>query len=372
LTKEDTTMAHNINFSNEKYSMFYFGEKPWHGLGQESDRPLTTWEEMCEHAGLGWEVDTVPLRLDPEAGYGDGPAGCIATLRRDTRQVLGAGMGEGYKPIQNRHAFTFMNSVAAENEIGFHTAGVLGKGERIWMMAKLPNAIVLPGKGNGEDDLIEKNLLLVNWHDGSGAMRCLWTPIRVVCANTVRAALAGRDGQGVYVRHTGEIDSKIQEAQKLLGLGVRYFDSVEPIFREFADHAMNKASLDAYFKAVYPDPLDPGKQERAAKNVESTREFLNELFEGRAIGSDMGASKGTLWGALNSVTEFCDHHQLARGESFVEQDGYVVRKTTDTGSSRRLERIWFGDLSKVKQHAFDVACEFAGIPEEALAMPSLD
>jgi hypothetical protein len=86
----------------------------------------------------------------------------------------------------------------------------------------------------------------------------------------------------------------------------------------------------------------------------------------------MGASKGTLWGALNSVTEFCDHHQLARGESFVEQDGYVVRKTTDTGSSRRLERIWFGDLSKVKQHAFDVACEFAGIPEEALAMPSLD
>jgi hypothetical protein len=151
---------------------------------------------------------------------------------------------------------------------------------------------------------------------------------------------------------------------------VRYFDAIEPVMQEFASHGMNKASLNAYFEAVYPDPLDPGKQERAAANAAKTRDFLTELFEGRAIGSDMGASKGTLWGAYNAVTEYTDHHQLARGESFQEQGGYMTRKTTDTGSSRRLERIWFGDLSKVKQHAFDVACEFAGIPESSLCMPS--
>ena len=82
----------------------------------------------------------------------------------------------------------------------------------------------------------------------------------------------------------------------------------------------------------------------------------------------MGASKGTLWGAYNAVTEYTDHHQLARGEAFAEHEGYVTRKTTETGSSRRLERIWFGDLAKVKQHAFDVACEFAGIPADALQL----
>ncbi len=361
-------MGHDLNVTDGKVSMFYFGEKPWHGLGQEADRPITTWEEMVDFAGLGWEVDTVPLRLDPDAGYGDGPAGCMATVRRDTREILGAGMGVGYKPIQNREAFNFMNSVAAENGIEFHTAGALGKGERIWMMARLPNAIVLPGKGKGEDDVIDKNLLLVNWHDGSGAKRVLWTPIRVVCANTVRAALAGKDGQGVYIRHSGDVQAKIQEAQELLGLGVRYFDAIEPVMQEFASYEMNHKSLDAYFKAVYPDPLDPGKQERAAKNAEKTRDFLSELFEGRAIGSDMGASKGTLWGAFNAVTEYTDHHQLARGEAFGEHEGYVTRKTTDAGASRRLERIWFGDLSKVKQHAFDVACEFAGIPADALKL----
>jgi phage/plasmid-like protein (TIGR03299 family) len=363
-------MAHELATTRGKIAMMYFGEKPWHSLGTEATSPVKTWEDLSEMAGLDYEVDLVPMYLGPE--YDNRPSGSCATIRRDTGEILGNKMSPDYSIISNREAFSFMNSIAAENQIEFHTAGALGKGERIWMMAKLPNAIVLPGKGKGEDDVIEKNLLLVNWHDGSGAMRCLWSPVRVVCANTVRAALAGKDGSGVYIRHSGEIQNKIQEAQHLLGLGVRYFDSVEPVFQEFANHAMSKMSLDAYFKAVYPDPLDPGKQERAAKKARDTRDFLTELFEGRAIGSDMGASNGTLWGAYNSITELVDHHQLCRGEEFVEQGGYVARKTTDAGSSRRLERIWFGDLAKTKQHAFEVACEFAEIPADSLAMPSLD
>ena len=46
-------MAHELNYTDGKVSMFYYGEAPWHGLGQQADHPITTWEEMAEFAGLG-------------------------------------------------------------------------------------------------------------------------------------------------------------------------------------------------------------------------------------------------------------------------------------------------------------------------------
>ncbi len=37
-----------------------------------------------------------------------------------------------------------------------------------------------------------------------------------------------------------------------------------------------------------------------------------DFFNGRGIGSDLTSSKGTLFGLLNSVTEFVDHTRRAR------------------------------------------------------------
>jgi hypothetical protein len=60
-------------------------------------------------------------------------------------------------------------------------------------------------------------LTVINTHDGSGAMKVFPTDVRVVCANTVAAALNSRDRSlTVNVRHSGSTANKLNEAQRIL------------------------------------------------------------------------------------------------------------------------------------------------------------
>ena len=98
-----------------------------------------------------------------------------AVVRTDTNDVLGV-VGNSYVPVQNRQAFGFLDAIAAEGGIRYHTAGALRRGERIWLLGKLPGQI----RVKGSDDLTEKYLLLVaTRHDGTSALRVFFTPIRV-------------------------------------------------------------------------------------------------------------------------------------------------------------------------------------------------
>src|SRR5262249_32939093 len=126
-------MAHNLATTNGKTAMMYTGEVPWHNLGTKLDQPATA-REAIEAARLNYRVDLKPLNTDD---------GTIvpqrkAVVRTDTGKVLGV-VGNSYVPVQNYQAFGFLDAVVAEGGLRYHTAGALGNGERIWMLAKLPS-----------------------------------------------------------------------------------------------------------------------------------------------------------------------------------------------------------------------------------------
>jgi phage/plasmid-like protein (TIGR03299 family) len=353
-------MAHELNVTHGKVSMFFYGEKPWHGLGQEAPEPVRTWEEMCDLAGLGYEIELQPQYL------ADGRrTGAFATVRKDTGQILGNRLSAGYRPIQNIESFNFLNSVAAESGIEFHTAGALGAGERVWLMARIPGNICLGDSGSGQRDEVERNLLLYNTHNGSKAMCCFWTPVRVVCANTVRAALLGRGGEGIVIRHTGEIVDKIQEAQRLLGLGVRYYEVIEPLLHRMAETRLSVAQARAYFTSLYPDPDKDGEKSRRGETLQVARSLMEQLFDGRGIGLDMPSIRHSVWAAYNAVTEYTDHFTAVYGKA-------PKSPRSDVGQAARLERMWFGDLAKEKQAAFEVACELIGADVPGVGSLSLN
>ena len=173
-------MSHNLNQANGKAAMMYVGEVPWHGLGTKLDKPATA-AEAIEAAGLNFTVEKWPMRTQ----RGSLPVNNhFATVRTDTKEVLGV-VGSRYEPIQNKDAFTAFDSLVGEGEAIYHTAGALGKGERIWILAKMPDYIRING-----NDIVEKFLLLTNTHDGTSVVRVKLTPIRVVCENTLSIALA--------------------------------------------------------------------------------------------------------------------------------------------------------------------------------------
>lgn len=324
-------MAHDLAHVNGHASMAYCGPTPWHGLGTRLHQPATSAEAMAA-ARLDYEVELCDLTTE----CGLPVPKRRAVVRRDTAEVL-ATVGAGYTPVQNREAFAFLDELAGNDEVRYHTAGALGRGEKVWMLAKLPGEIRI----NRTDDISHPYLLLSNSHDGRSALRIHWTAIRVVCANTLALADQHGRGQGVALRHRGDIRGRLDDTRQILGIAQRRFRTYEEQANRLANRPLNSAELDAYFEGLYPDR--PDEQRGRSKAIRSR---LTDLFEtGR--GQDLPGVRHSAWAALNAVTEYVDHHRTTRG------------RDARTRTEGRLNSAWFGSGAQLKQRAFEQALALA-------------
>ena len=289
---------------------------PWHNLGIELNHPKTA-REAIEMAGLNYTVVKKPLELITGLKQD-----AYITVRTDTGEVLGF-VNSSYEPIQNIDAFTFFDALVAKDEAIYETAGVLGKGERIWILAKLPGHITVNG-----NDIINKYLLLINSHDGSLHIRMKVTPIRVVCNNTLTSALQG-EGE-VQFNHTPGAVRDLEQAVTMLGLSNSLYENLDVMFNSMAARKIPDEQLREYVQALIPD----NEEAQYAARAETIRNRLLELHDS---GQGAHLARGTFWGAFNSVAEYTDH--LMSGKD----------------SATRLNSIWFGRGEQLKLKAFSLA-----------------
>lgn len=325
-------MPSDLATTNGRAAMAYFGETPWHKLGTRLDAPAKA-AEAISAAGLDFSVELAQMTTVSGLPISRRKA----VVRSDSQQVLGV-VGNSYVPIQNAAAFDFLDEVVTGGGLRYHTAGALGCGERIWMLAKLPGHI----RVKDTDDITEKYLLLSNSHDGTAALRVFFTPIRVVCANTL--SLAHRQGrkQGISILHKGNLEAKVQEAQKVLGIAHRFYEEVELKIDVLARHFPTRSQLDEFFSSLFPDPeINPDRSR--AGNI---RQDLFYLFE-EGRGQDIPGIRHTTWAALNAVTEYVDHHRPTRANTEAERQ------------RRRLQSQWFGTGARLKARAWELAVAMA-------------
>ena len=240
-------------------------------------------------------------------------------------------------PIQNRECFNFLDGVVDDGGLRYHTAGALGRGERIWLLAKLPDTI----RVKNSDDITEQFLLLSNSHNGGSALRVYFTPIRVVCANTLAVADRASHGRGVAIRHAGDMNAKIAQAREVLGLAKHFYDDLADKIDYLASYYPTPIQLEGYFKRLYPDP-EAGNKTRA---VNTRRKLLSLFEEGR--GQDLPETRHTAWAAVNAVTEHVDHHRPTRGRNPAER------------AEQRLRSQWFGSGARLKGRAWNLALDLA-------------
>ena len=320
-------MAHELLVENGKAAMMYVGEVPWHGLGQKLDKPATS-AEAIKAAQLDWEVTKIPLYTKSKSRYRilNKTFGIVRTDLPEP-PVFGI-VGENYRVLQNCEAFAWFDEIAGQGAAIYHTAGALGNGERIWILTKLPGEIRVKG-----DDVSEKFLLLSNSHDGESSVQVKFTPIRVVCQNTLTMALSS--GRTLKISHTASLRQRLDEAKVNLGIITERFQEIEQQFQRLAEIQINHARLDDYLAAVFPMPNDKGN-ESAINRVLTARRMSGELIEsGR--GNAAEKVRGTLWTAYNGVAEFVDY------------------RVTRQAPPQRLESIWFGGGYLTKARAFNVA-----------------
>jgi phage/plasmid-like protein (TIGR03299 family) len=315
-------MAHGVE------TMAYFGELPWHRLGtalEEAD--LYDWPSASRKAGLDWTVELVPLiTADTHAQVTH-----RAVRRTSDAKVLGV-VGPRYAVLQNRDAFQWFTPFLDAREAALHTAGSLRNGSRVWVLAKMNRDPLVIAEG----DEVEKFILLSHGHDGSLAVRCGFTPVRCVCANTLAMAHGSNASKLIRVRHTESVLENLANVREVMNLANQEFEASAEQYRLLARKGINSSDLRKYVRRVFKVEDDRDTGSRMANIME---EVMALAEAGR--GNNLPSVRGTYWSAYNGVSEWLTY---SRGRS----------------EDNRLNSLWFGDSALTNRHALEVALDMAG------------
>jgi phage/plasmid-like protein (TIGR03299 family) len=324
-------MAHNLEIKDGKASFFTVKEPAWHNLGTIVKEAPTS-EEAIKLAGLDFKVQkrklytSIGTRISTEesknrrfavrAGEHIFAAERVdnkfAIVREDNNKVFGI-VGSKYEIVQNSQAFDFFDSIVGKGEAIFETAGALYNGEVIFITAKLPSHITVRG-----NDVIDKYLLLTMSHDGSSPIKAIFTPVRVVCANTLSSAVDGAKRRETYIfRHTKSVHDKLKQASEMMGITNLLADELTGIFDAMTRKKMEDDEVSAFLETSLGLVRDEtGKLSTRAKNI---LENALEYYE-TGVGQEGEFVRGSLWGAYNAYTGYLQNSKTYKSDEDKMQD----------------------------------------------------
>ncbi len=313
-------MAHMVE------SMFYVGKEPWHGLGTPipADKQLSVREAIVA-AKLDWRVELRPL-------YTEKPDGCAksgildhyAVCRTSDNAFLGL-VGPDYVPLQNEEALKWFQPFLDFDSATLETAGSLNGGKQVWALAKIRDGKMDVGK----EDPVAHYILLSNAHDGSIAVRVGFTPIRVVCNNTLTLAHYSKASQLLRVRHTSGLHYNLELIREIMNVAGREFSATVAQYRRLQKRGIDASGLERYVRVVFSLPEDKGGKELIPNII--------YLFEHGRGSKEAGR---TYWGAYNAVTEYLN---------------YFRGRTQDN----TLSSLWFGESTRISRQALTTALKMA-------------
>jgi phage/plasmid-like protein (TIGR03299 family) len=315
-------MAHEISINANSQTEAMFAYRPaWHGIGtvvQQDVRPM----EALKIASLNWAVRKEALYRTNLDEIPDRAAVC----RTDNGNYLGT-VGKRFMPVQNIEQASFIEAICGEGNAVVESCGALRGGRRTFWAIKQPNALTV-----GNEDLVERFLIVANGNDGSLSFKAFWSPVRVVCQNTLNAAL----------RHTGSIMNRITEARHVLGLANEYYAEIGEQFNRLSKVSLDDKGFSSYLNELLP--LSQGGTPADAIAV-----VRDQLTNNWRSGRGVEVTSPSMWRAYNAVTEFVSHQRASRGKS------ELVR------SENRFDAVLLGAGRALQQRAFDVATRMSGM-----------
>lgn len=317
-------------------TMAYAGDVPWHGLGVPVTDKLTP-KQMLKKAGLDWSVSKRKVFMEKDGDMQPIPGQYI--LARDTDNKPLSIVGETYKPVQNEIALDFFKKFTKAGHMKMETAGSLWGGRYIWALARLSNDFTL-----GKEDEVRGFLLLSQPHVRGKAMVMQFTPIRVVCWNTLTFALGSNlrgSSNSFRMSHATLFDDSVKRsAEEALGLATDQMDEFKQAAQLLSKKRIKESELESYFNEVlYFDPKKAQRKKDGEVRVPRMLPKFKAALE-HAPGATLDTAKGTLWGALNAVTYVVDH------ENGRERD-------------TALKNAWMGHTANIKRRAMEIALEKA-------------
>lgn len=282
------------------------GQVPWHGLGTVIEDPGMNSADALRLAELDWKVEKLPANewSDDHVIF---PDDMYFNVRDIDGSVLGV-VGKNYSVLDNVDAFQFGDDLLDASGAHWITAGSLKHGRSVWMMAELPDDIIVGGM---DSEKIKPYMLISNSHDGSSAITAALTMVRVVCNNTLTWGL--KEAKRTFkVRHTRTAGARFAEVRRALDLSYNYMDE----FNRQADRLLNtEYDVNEFINQLLPMPPVDSKQIVVTKMVNRRDQFRSVYYDTE----DLDNIRGTAWGMLQATAALNDHHTKGRGDNQAEK-----------------------------------------------------
>ena len=315
-------MAHMIEMVNGVAQMAYAGDVPWHGLGKQVSPDLTP-AQMLDEAGLNWTVakEQAFVIINDEAQEIDRSA----LVRSSDNKILDI-VTNDWNPVQNQEAFEFFNDFIAAGEMQMHTAGSLKDGQIVWALAKVNDSFEL-FKG----DKIDSYLLFSNFHKYGFSTDVRFTPIRVVCNNTLTLSLNSTVERMVKISHRKQFQA--DNVKMMLGIAKEKLQSYKEMAEFLGSKMYKEESLVDYFQRIFPLNTSSEDKKDMSRNASRAMSLIH-------IQPGAEFAEGSWWSAFNTVTYMTDHE---------------IGRSVDS----RLTSAWYGSNKNLKTKALELAVEYA-------------
>lgn len=327
-------MAHQIM---ENDGVMLAGKPAWHGLG-------TVLPGRCDvitalhTANLNWQVEVAEITPTLADGTVADAGDYRAVVRQDTREMF-CSCKKGYRPIQNTEIADLAYEISGFSDRAVETAGSLRNGRRVFF------TLALEEISAAADDKIAPYLFIATGHDMSLRLTFATIATRVVCANTFAIGMQEAQDNCLRIKHTASADARMKLVQDWLSTPMQQLKSYETRARNMAVTEVNDEQLQAYFTSVWQRingrlvVTEDGTSRREKKYETEVGQWLRNFREdSRQTGV---STSGTVWAALNSVTQWANHERTVREE--------------DTDPTRRIDSVLFGSAHRVNAAAYDAA-----------------
>lgn len=316
---------------------------PWHAAETkpqvvEAGASIDTWAEA---AGLNYTVECRPNhRTDgtpiPDSFYIE---------RTDNNHVTGPYIAGQWQPVQNRAILEVADDIRAKHGHDIITAGALFGGESSWVQLETGHMEEI-----GPGDAVASRPLFVVRHTGRDANTFARVMERVVCRNTLAKALSEKEAD--IFRHDHRVALDPEAVETALGLNAESFGSFVGAAKAMAARALTDGEALEYFRAVMrgtekttdggrvihsegvrkafayytgQDFVAIGKEDESeaaryvsarldaiARNVAAglPEDITAPPADGINPGHDLATTRGTVWGALNTITWLADQRPV--------------------------------------------------------------
>jgi len=298
------------------------GERAWHGMGTVTDGTLPA-REAFEKADALFSVErrqlTYPKLRAGGLGWDNADAGVYGIIRTDSQQLLGV-VSQQYEIVQNDSLLRMAEFI--REEVDMDCVIVLSHGAKVCFTATLRGAQtdIVPG------DTVKRRIVGYLGHDGKTGCGAKFTNIRVVCQNTLTAALSESGAQS-SIRHKNGANMHFDALINSIDVARQDFVTECELMREFSRASMGVSQFNEMVDEVY--------------NINEGDVFRKRQHLERAFTSGYGSEYAprSIWSGINAITQ-------------IETS---TRETTEAKGRSQFARGTFGAGAQISKRAFAVA-----------------